>query len=211
MRDYLTTFFINLIVSMICLSTIAVSKDLGVVGQAYIILEDDFFQLVEKKYQTMKTNGEWDKTQKAWQKQIVHYADRPHPVDDVTTTQSPRVYQFDPSITLSHDIFSYDRTMIAKAGTVINPLEMMPLHKALLFINADDLKQMEWALKKDKIFHGKTKWILVKGSIAETVKKLKKEVYFDQGGKLVSHFKIKHVPAILQQDGLLLKIDECVP
>lgn len=205
---------------MICLTNVSLAKDpvlkhngtsLGVVGQTYAILEDDFLQLIETRYQTMKTNGEWDKAQKAWQKQMVSYADRPNPVYGITTTTSYREYHFDPSIELSHDIISPDGQIVAKAGTVVNPLEMMTLHKTVLFIDADDQKQLLWAIQKDKEREGKTKWILVKGSITDTIKKLQRPVYFDQGGKLTTHFKIKHVPAMLQQDGLLLKIEECLP
>jgi conjugal transfer pilus assembly protein TraW len=204
-------FLTTLMIMMICSVDLSYAKDLGVVGQTYTILEDDFLNLVETRYQTMKVNGEWDKTQKAWQKQIVRYADRPKPVDTVTKSHTHRVYYFDPSIELSHDIIGLNGETIAKAGTVINPLEIMPLHETLLFINADDSKQLSWAIKKDKELEGKTKWILVNGSITDTIQKIKKQVYFDQEGRLTSHFKMEHVPATLQQDGLSLKIEEYVP
>jgi conjugal transfer pilus assembly protein TraW len=184
---------------------------LDVIGQTYAILEDDFLTLVETRYHAMKANGEWDKKQKAWQKQMVSYADRPTPVAAVTTTQSRRVYYVDPSIELSHDIKGLHGEIIARSGTVINPLEIIPLHKTLLFINADDEKQLNWAIKKDKELKEKTKWILVKGSITDTIQKVKKPVYFDQAGKLTKRFNIHHVPAALQQENLSLKIEECVP
>jgi len=204
-------FFLAFITTIFLAINYCQAKNLGVAGQTYLILEDDFLQLVEARYQAKKENGEWDKLQKAWQRQIVHDADRPRPVYGVTTTISHRVFHFDPSIELSHDIIGLDGQAVAKAGTVINPLEMMTLHKALLFINADDSKQIDWAIKKDKERKGKTKLILVNGSITDTIKKIQKEVYFDQGGKMTTHFKIEHVPAVLQQDGLSLKIEECLP
>lgn len=202
---------LTIAICILCLCQTVLSKELGVVGQTYNISEDDFLQLIEKRYQHLKVSGEWDRKQQAWQKKMVEAADRPLAVNTVTITQVKRIYRIDPSITLSHDIVGLDGQIIARSGTTINPLAILPLHKALLFINADDPKQMEWGVKQDKQLQGKTKWILVSGSITSTVKKLHKAVYFDQGGKLVAHFKIQHVPAMLQQDGLLLKIEEAVP
>lgn len=193
------------------LVNIVFAKDLGVVGQTYAIGEDDFLQVMESRYNKMKDNGEWEQLQKNWQNQIVHYADRPSPVFGITHTTKKRIYYFDPSITLSKDIITPTGQLIAKSGTVVNPLAIVPLHKALLFIDADDPKQIVWAMSMDKAHEGKTKWILVNGSVSAVVKKLQKPIYFDQAGKLTSHFKIQHVPTLLQQEGLVLKIEECLP
>jgi len=201
----------TLIITIICSANFPYAKDLGVVGQTYPVLEDDFLQLIETRYHTMKLNGEWEKAEKAWQKQMLQVADRPKPLATVTTTQTHRVYYFDPSIELSHDIRGPNNEIIAKSGTIINPLEIMPLHKTLLFINADDPDQISWAIKKDNELKGKTKCILVDGSISSAIKKFNKPVYFDQGGTLTKHFKIEHVPTTLQQEGLSLKIEEHVP
>jgi len=187
------------------------AKDLGVVGQVYTILEDDFLQLVEARYQSMKNNGEWDRNIKAWQKQIIDNVERPSPVLGLTQTTVHRSYYVDPSIELAHNIYAADGQIIANAGTVVNPLDRMTFHKTLLFIDADNPKQIAWAIKQDRERDGKTKWILVNGSISDTVKSQQKPVYFDQGGKLISHFKIEHVPAMLYQNGKQIKIEECLP
>lgn len=42
----------------------------------------------------------------------------------------------------------------------------------------------------------------------ELTQKLNKPVFFDQGGVLTTRFKIKSVPATIEQDGKLLKISE---
>lgn len=200
-----------LALSLFFLAQVAFAKDLGVVGQTYAIGEDDFLQVMESRYNKMKDNGEWEQVQKNWQNQIVHYADRPSPVFGITHTTKRRIYYFDPSIALSKDIITPTGQLIAKSGTVLNPLAIVPLHKALLFIDADDPRQIVWAMRMDKTYEGKTKWILVNGSVSAVVKKLQKPVYFDQVGKLTSHFKIQHIPALLQQEGLVLKIEECLP
>jgi len=53
--------------------------------------------------------------------------------------------------------------------------------------------------------------VLVNGSVPDTEKTLRQIIYFDQAGKLASHFYIEHVPAIITQEGKQLKISEEVP
>lgn len=199
------------LIGMMCTASFVFAKNLGTTGQTYDILEGDFIQLIETRYQHMKTSGEWDRKQQAWQQKMLQSADRPRPVDSITTAQVNRTYHIDPSITLSRDIVNLDGRIIARTGTSVNPLAILPLRKTLLFINADDAKQVAWAITKNKLLEDKTKLIVVNGSIKQMVNKLQKAVYFDQGGQLTTHFKIKHVPAMLQQDGLLLKIEEVIP
>lgn len=209
----MTNILLKIIIFMLasCVINTVYAKDLGVVGDVYDILEEDLLQTIENRYHTMKESGEWQKLQAGWQKQVVQYADRPTPVKSVSTTLAARTFSFDPSITLSHDVLDAEGHVIAASGTTVNPLKMLGLHKTLLFIDADDDRQLIWAKKQDKALQGKTKWILVKGSVSEASKAISAPVYFDQGGKLVNHFNIKHVPAKLYQEDLHLKIEECLP
>lgn len=201
----------GIILASCVISSISHARDLGVVGDVYDILEEDLFQTIESRYHSMKESGEWGNLQTAWQKQVIQYADRPTPVKSVSSTLVARTFTFDPSITLSHDVLDAEGHVVAASGTTVNPLKVLGLHKTLLFIDADDNRQLIWAKKQEKPLQGKTKWILVKGSVSETSKYLNAPVYFDQGGKLVSHFHIEHVPAKLYQEDLHLKIEECLP
>ena len=61
---------------------------------------------------------------------------------------------------------------------------------------------MEWA-------SGKTgKIVLTNGAPMLVAKQLKRPVFFDQGGILCHRFKIEAIPAMVEQDGLLLKLSE---
>lgn len=193
--------------SLLCLSS-AFAINLGVHGQIYPIAENDFFDLIQDRYLTMKHNGEWHKLQEKWSKEMEISTDRPKFLN-ISTTVKRRTYTFDPTVELKRDIIDPQGRLLIKAGSTVNPLKIMPLSKVFLFINGDDEKQIKWAKLKDQEFT-LTKWILVNGSISETIKKANKPVFFDQWGKLVHHFNIQHVPAFIKQEGNTLKIEECV-
>jgi conjugal transfer pilus assembly protein TraW len=209
MSQYLRMILLFISAYFACATVFA--RDLGVVGDVYDILEEDLLKTIEDRYNGMKQTGEWGRLQTTWQKQVVSYADRPTPVSGVSVTQAARSFMFDPTITLSRDILDASGQVVAPVGTVVNPLSKMSLHKTLLFIDADDDRQLAWAMKIDKQLEGRTKWILVKGSVSAASNKIQRPVYFDQGGKIVSHFHIEHVPAKLYQEELHIKIEECLP
>ena len=46
------------------------------------------------------------------------------------------------------------------------------------------------------------------GSVLDAEKQMQQPIYFDQAGKLTTRFGITHVPAVVMQEGLYLKITE---
>jgi conjugal transfer pilus assembly protein TraW len=189
--------------------TSSYAQNLGVHGEIYAIAEKDFLDLINERYLTMKANGAWRKVQEDFRKSMEQHSDRPKSLH-IATTVTSRTFIFDPTLSLKRDIVDAEGKVLIKAGSTINPLKIMPLTKTLLFINGDDEKQIHWAKSKIQQFNV-TKLILVNGSISETIKKVKSRVYFDQWGKLIHHFQIKHVPALVKQEGDVLKIEECMP
>jgi conjugal transfer pilus assembly protein TraW len=190
---------------MCCVATTS-AKDLGIIGQTYAIAEEDFLQFIEARYRSMQASGEWEKVQTTWQQRMAASADRPAPLLNITTTTHARTFTLDPSVQIAKDILDAYGRIIVAAGTRVNPLQYRGLHKKLLFIDADDVRQIAWAKQQDK--KSQTKWILVKGAIGDTIKQAQHPVYFDQGRRLVEHFHIEHVPAVVSQAGLRLKITE---
>lgn len=87
----------------------------------------------------------------------------------------------------------------------------MSLSKALIFYDGDDENQVHWVLERDNKLKGHDKLILVNGSVLSQEKIFKKSIYFDQAGKLTSRFEIKHVPALVKQEGTKLNIMEAIP
>lgn len=189
----------------------AFSYDLGTMGETYPIMEDDFLELIRARALAAEQNGRWKVAQEQMQTQAEQYRDRPAVVEGIVRTAMTKSWTFDPSIVLDHNVITPDGKLLALAGTRINPLNYIPLTKALIFYDADDIDQVNWAIKKNKTLDGHAKLVLVKGSVLSQEKIFKKPIYFDQAGKLTSHFNIIHVPALVNQEEEMLRITEEKP
>ncbi|MDQ6974398.1 MAG: type-F conjugative transfer system protein TraW [Mariprofundaceae bacterium] len=182
-----------------------------VIGPIYNIQEQDMLLWIQKKLQHMQKTGELQ----AWQQRAKIRSEktlrRPKPVANITHTRISRKFYIDPSIVVDHVIKDHHGRIIAMPGTKVNPLSIVHMSKHLVFIDGDSTKQQTWVLGVMKHYAGKVKIILVSGSPVDLIKKWKKRVYFDQQGVLTSKFHIKHVPAIVSQDGLKLLVSEVLP
>ncbi len=202
--QYVLSFFI------LTLTVSLFAEDVGVYGETYPILEEDFLQFIQKRIQIMQENGNWKKIQNQVQQKVKDHADRPILLSNITKATKKREWLFDPSITLSHDLKDHEGRVFAKQGTTFNPLKMVSLRNALIFFDGDDDKEVSWVKRKIAMFQSKTKLILVNGSISDSEKTFKQKIYFDQEGRLTQHFNIEHTPALVYQKDLLLKIEEFV-
>jgi len=185
--------------------------DLGSAGQTYPIAEDDFTLFLQKRLDIMQKNGELKKLENQFRDNVEKHADRPSPLETISRTVQNRAWLFNPAITVPYNLQDAEGHIFAKNGTTINPLNYISLHKVLIFFNGDDIDQIKWTRKANSRLLGRTKLVLVKGSIIENEKRFSQPIYFDQGGRLTTRFHIEHVPAVVQQEGLNLKISEVVP
>lgn len=210
----------GIMIGMLLISSIIYAQDknfkhdgtsLGVIGQVYPIQEEDFLQFILHRLETMQQNGELGKLQNQFRDNVEKHADRPYPVAHISKTLLPKSWNDDPSITVPYDLRDKEGRVFAKAGTRINPLKYITIHKPMIFFDGDDEKQVAWAQKLNKTLSGKIKLVLVKGSILKQEEKFHQPIYFDQAGRFTTRFHIQHVPAIVVQEGLHLKISEVLP
>lgn len=204
-----TLLTLVLVINFLAVSVYA--KDCGKLGQVYPIKEMDIVEFIRSRLKQMQISGELDKINKQMVEVAKARIARPTPAPDISSTKTYRQWYIDPTITFDHDIKDAAGNYIVKAGTTVNPFKSILLKKAYLFYDADNKAQVVWAIKQDKLLRGQDKLILVNGSIVEQIKLLKKRIYFDQHGRLVSKFKIRHTPAIVTQEGLQFKVEELVP
>ena len=183
------------------------AKDLGVWGTLFPIAEQDLRELIYQRLNEMEQNGELAKLNEKFINNVKEHTLRPTPVAGLTTTEDPQTFYYDPTYALPHNIEDHEGRIIAKQGTIINPLDIVTLHGVLFFLNADDAKQIRWALAHSKK-QDYVKYILVKGNIREAGKRLNDRIYFDQYGALTQQLGIKHIPCIVRQDGKRLQIQE---
>jgi conjugal transfer pilus assembly protein TraW len=193
---------------ILTLSTSLQAKDLGTMGDVYAIREVDLLMFIQSRVVELQKSGQWHAIESDMQKRAINYRDRPSVVAGLTKATETKSWLFDPSITLGRDITSPDGNRIVPAGTHVNPLTKISLSKALIFFDGDDEAQVKWVMSQTKILQGRTKLILVKGSLLDQEKAFHQPLYFDQSGRLTKRFNIQHVPAIVSQHGLQLKITE---
>ena len=196
---------------LILLPTLALTsieaKNLGVWGTLFPIAEQDLREMIYQRLNEMEQNGEMAKLREKFIQQVQEHTLRPTPVAGLTTTTKPQIFYYDPTYTLTQNIEDHEGRIIAKKGTVINPLDIVTLHGVLFFLNADDIKQVRWALEHGKKYDY-VKYILVRGNIQDAGKRLNERIYFDQAGSLTKQLGIKHIPSIVKQEGKRLQIQE---
>lgn len=165
-------------------------KDLGTFGKTYDISEESLKDYLQKKISTTEE----------FHSALGHTK----PVEGLQKATSYSVKSFDPTIQAKQDIRDIEGNLIVKKGEVFNPLDRVSFEKPLIFFDATDEKQLEWAKENESA----SKWILVKGKPLELEKSEGRPIYFDQGGVLSKHFVIKKVPTKISQEGRKLKVEE---
>ncbi|XVN40749.1 MAG: type-F conjugative transfer system protein TraW [Rickettsia endosymbiont of Argas persicus] len=177
-------------------------KDYGVQGHVFPIIEESLLEIIIAKLKIAKQNGNLGKMQEEFKNKVKQKISRPTPVLAIAKANKNRSWYYNPSFIQKTDIKDQTGSIIVKAGTSVNPLEKISWEAPLIFIDGDDEQQIKWSNSKIG------KLVLTSGNPIKLAKKLNKPVFFNQGGVLTTRFKIKAVPAIVQQESTLLKISE---
>lgn len=177
------------------------AEDLGVFQETFSIKEESLEETVEKVSKEILKEAV-EKSKKAIEKG--EYT--PQAVQ-IPACENSWEHYFDPSVTLEEDLYDIDGKLLVLKGERVNPLDHISLDETLIFFDADEEAQIEWA-KGQK---GKTFWILTSGNPFKLMKEEKREVYFDQMGALVNKFAISSIPARVFQEGKRMRVEEiCV-
>ncbi len=182
------------------------AKDMGSYGVVYPIDEQDPITLIQNKLRSMEESGDLERHRQELQNKTKAAIERPKSVERVTKAHKNRIFYYDPTYTVLEDLKDHTGRVFIAKGTKINPLETVGLSQGLLFFDGDDSDQVTFARKKLK--ESPLKLILVNGAPLALSEKLKVPVYFDQAGLLAKKLNIKHVPALVTQKDLLLRIEE---
>lgn len=200
------------LISDFCFLNPVMAKDFGVHGVIYSIEEQDPIALIQKKLKVMDDNGELARRNLELQKKARTSVERPKPVEGIIKATEDRIFYYDPTYVVKKDLYDHQGRIFAKKGSRINPLETVSLSTNLLFFDGDDAAQLDWV--KEQLTKSREakllRLILVKGAPLTLSEELKVSVYFDQGGILTKKIGIKHVPAVVSQETLRLRIEEIV-
>lgn len=194
------------------------ATDFGIVGQTFKVEEEPFIAMLKKRLDKIDIEQEKQKIQARAKDKV----ENPLPVSGINPATKDRVFYFDPSYVLEKDVVLPCGKVLHKAGTKVNPLEHMDLNRRLFFIDSRQEDQVAWLkdqlntplLKQEQKELVEDRVILISGSVFKFQDELGEDhgdkVYFDQHGELSGKFGIKASPAIVEQEGAALRIEEIV-
>ena len=197
---------------IVCGSPPAMAGDLGVIGTTFEISEEDILSFIATRLRQVEAEGRIDEMNRQFAAKVRAKVERPNPAN-VRTTTEPRSWLYDPSIVVDRDYSDHRGRVFARAGQRINPMERLPdFDRLLVFIDGDDVRQVDWALRQSEE-HGehRTKIILTNGAPMELMRNRRRQFFFDQEARLVTHFNIQQVPATVAKDGTKMRVSEVKP
>ena len=187
---------------------LAEAQDLGVIGPVYAIAEPSLLEVIRARLQELDTSGALARLQHESQTRITREIADPAPLTGIAKSTRARSFHFDPTIEVPYPITDPEGRVLVAPGTRVNPLDTVSLSRPLLFFDARDKTQVDRAERLLDEHRGGLKLILTGGSYLDLMRHLKQPVYFDQHGSLTTKLGIRHVPALVTQDGKQLRIDE---
>jgi conjugal transfer pilus assembly protein TraW len=196
---------------LISLLPIAQADDLGFVGPTYDIAEPDLLEVIQSRLYQMEESGELAKKQDEYRGRVVGAIEKPKPVTGIKATAVKRIFYYDPTMVLDHDIRGGDGSILFARGLKVNPLDHVSLREELIFFDGRDRRQVSFAQRTLRNLKGAAKPIMVAGEPLNLMRNWKRRVFYDQGGALVRRLGIRQVPAVVTQDGKRLRVDEVRP
>lgn len=194
------------------------AEDLGTRGQAYAADRDGREQLKDLMRQKEKS-GEVEKFWLDYRSKTIDAVKNPSPLG-IRSNYLPRSELRDLRFTIPSDFVNEKGLVIAKKGTVVEPLKVQPLVSGLVFIDGRDQKQIDYAIKRGRA--EPLKIVLTAGSPYDLRVKYKDAewwggktipFYFDQRKMIISSLQrlygidVNSVPATLTQRGDKLSIE----
>ena len=193
-----------LAVALIGFALPAPAKDLGVRGATWPVAEPDLLEAIEARLLEMRRSGELARLEDAARERARRRLEEPEPVPGIAPAGEKRSRPFDPSIAVARDVRAEDGTLIAAAGTKIDPLESLPLTRDLIFVDGRREAEIAWALSHDR----PVKIVLLAGRPLDLMRRHRRPFFFDTGGRLAARFGIARTPTLIERDGARLRLTE---
>ncbi|MGR5282011.1 type-F conjugative transfer system protein TraW [Photobacterium damselae] len=206
------------------LSGSIMAKDLGVVANTYPIQERDMLDWIQQRLSLYQQTGELANMEDNFKTQVKNAIVRPPPVKGLNTTQNPKTFYVDPTLTLAQDIKDHSGNVLFTKGLKINPFDVQTwpksqqlpnfmLTKQLVFIDGDDAQQLHFAKRYQVLEAMKPhplaiKWILINGEPDKVSRQLGVRIYFDQGGRITRQLQLQHIPTVAKQKGTQWQLQE---
>lgn len=189
------------------LATLALSQPRrAAVGPLYPVTEPDLLAHITEALELAVTSGELAAHRLAARQRASAFVAAPPPVTGLVAATVAVSRLFDPTVRLRRAVTGPDGVVVHPAGTAINPLDKVRLEGRLVLFDGRVPAQVEFAARLLRE-PGRTRVVLTGGSPGEFAKVSKGRVYFDQDGTLSRRLALTHLPAVVRQEGRMLRID----
>ena len=182
----------------------ASAKDLGVRGATWPVAEPDLLAQIEARLLEMERSGALARLEEEARASARRKLEEPDPLPGIAPATRERSRLWDPAIVVERDIRTPEGSLIAAAGTRVNPLERMTLARDLLFVDGRREAEVAWALAHDR----PAKIVLLAGRPLHLMRQHRRPFFFDQGGRLAARFGLRFTPSLVEQAGTRLRITE---
>ena len=189
-------------------ATGASARDLGVRGATWPVAEPDLLLEIETRLLEMQRSGDLARLEEEARTRARRSLEEPEPAPGIALARRERSRPFDPAITVAQDIRTPDGTLIAAAGTRVNPLKRLPLTRDLIFVDGRREAEIAWALARERKGGRPAKIVLLAGRPLDLMRRHRRPFFFDTGGRLAAHFGIAATPTLVEQDGAMLRLTE---
>ena len=205
--------------ALVCLvSATALAEDLGAKAPGFAIDQDGREQLKAIARQKVD-QGAFEAYKKEFIKRNLDAIKNPAPLG-IKTAYGQRTELKEARYVMPADVKDQNGRIVARRGTVIEPIKISPLQAGLLFIDGRDEAQIQYALRAYRA--APLKIILVAGSPFDLRVRFKDLIingsktvpfYYDQRAMILRQLNslyridINSVPALLTQEGGKLRLD----
>ncbi len=171
-------------------------RNLGVVGKTYPIAERDMEEFLKEKAARASVA--------ALNAEVARQAEKSfHPDFPIPRATERLVKHIDPSIVVTEDIKDHQGNVLVPKGIVINPLDQVMLLKTYIVIDGTDENQLGFAAS----FQDPKRVFLTRGDPFHAAGMLGRDV-FTATWPVLQRFEIGHVPAVVRQEGRLIRVEE---
>ena len=147
--------------------------DLGPKGETYPVKERSIIESIEQRMANYDWEGQKEKTIKSfWSRQQF---------ETLPAAKLDKVWFINPTVRVKSDVVNPRGDVLARAGDVINPLNVPTGQQNFLLFDATDTRQLEWASKELAKEHT--------GQVVLMTSQISKEKGWDHLGALREHFQ----------------------
>ncbi len=182
----------------------APARDLGVRGAVWPVAEPDLLMEIEARLGAMEASGELARMRGEAVDRARKRIEAPAHVEGIGPARGRRTRLFDPSITVERDIRTHDGVLIVARGARVNPLDVRPLTRDLLFIDGARPVEVAWALRRER----PSRIVLLAGRPLDLMRTHGRPFFFDQGGRLTGRLGLRATPTVVTAEGSALRITE---